>query len=355
MITAHRQNGEAPEIDYKSLVSLKGTLIFLMGIGTLETVTTGLLASGMRGNTPAALIENGTRANQRKLVSTLTDIAGRGKTEKFAPPSILIIGEVCTLNEKLDWFSDLPLTGVKIIVTRPDTRSRLSQKLRELGADVINFPCIRIETLTIPETVFKKLCLYNWLVFSSPAGTEIFIEKLKKHKIDVRTLSGVKIAAVGEKTARVFSEKGIYADYIPEKYSAQELGAGIPYTEGDRVLLFRAEAGTPRLSAALQDRGFIVDDVPVYRTIRANKGSVQGQQILKRGEVEFIAFTSASTVQGFTAAIANTGFDRNGPKAVCIGEETANEAQKHGYKAIISKQATIESMIEKILKEKGES
>jgi len=353
IITAHRQNGNAPDLDYQSLVRFGGTLVFLMGIGTIDTVTSELIAAGMPGETPAALIENGTRPNQRKLVSSLADISGLGHSKSFVPPSILLVGSVCSLHEELDWFSMLPLHTVKIIVTRPKARSALSNKLCELGADVINFPCIRTQSLTLADTVFSELGSYNWIVFTSPAGTEVFFDELKKRKLDIRVLYGVKIAAIGEKTARLFRERGINVDYIPDKYNARELGAGLPYSKGDTVLLFRAKDGTTQLAATLKERGFLVEDLPVYETIRDSSSNEQVKSILESGDVDYVTFTSASSVQGFFDATAGISFDRSGLKAICIGEETAFEAQKRGYRVILSKQATIESMVEIIIKECG--
>ena len=352
IITAHKKNGETPDLDFQSLVNLNGTLVFLMGIAAIETVTMGLIKAGMPPETPAALVENGTRFNQRKLVSTLADISKQGKVEGFAPPSILVVGNVCSLHEKLDWVKKLPLHNIKIINTRPANRSALSQKLRESGAHVIDFPCISAQPLTLPDRFFEEINLYNWLVFTSPTGAKIFIKEIRKQKFDIRLLSPVKIATIGEKTAQAFTECGIIVDYIPTNYNARELGENLPCTSGDRVLLFRAKDGTPELINTLQKRGFTVKDVPVYKTILEKTDPEQVKQMLDRSDIDFITFTSASTVKGFAAATSDINFDRSGLKVVCIGEETAAEAKKHGYKTIVSKQATIESMIEIIIEER---
>jgi len=355
IITAHKKNGEAPDFDYRSLVSFGGTLVFLMGLGTIDAITSGLLDAGMPEATPAALLENGTRPNQRKLVSSLAGIAGLCKSEEFISPSILVVGGVCALSDELDWFSQLPLKGVSVIVTRPGKRSALSQKLRELGADVVDFPCIRTEPLALPESFTEKMSMFHWLAFTSPYGAELFFEVLKEKGIDIRMLHRAKIAAVGEKTASVFSERGIRVDYVPDSYNANELGAGLPYSDGEGVLLFRAQDGTPSLATTLQERGFVVEDFAAYRTIRESAGSglesaalVRAGEILERGDLDFVTFTSASTVQGFVAATADFSFDRNGYRSICIGEETAAEARKHGFDVVVSKKATIESIVEKI-------
>jgi len=347
IITAHRKNGGPPSLDYESLIKFGGTYVFLMGLSSLAPVTEGLLAAGMDAKTPSALIENGTRQNQRKLVSTLSEISGEAVAEGFLPPSILIVGEVCSLSETFDWFSRLPLKGVKILVTRPKAGSALSISLRELGADVTDFPCIRLDPLPVSGNVFESLGSHEWIVFTSPAGAEMFFDGLMARNLDIRSLYGVKFAAVGEKTASAIKERGIRVDFIPEKYSTGELAAGLP--EGKSALLFRAEEGAPELARLLRDRGFSVEDVSAYKTLRENSCPEEVKDMLEGGEFDFVTFTSASTVQGFTASLP--GFDHSKLTAVCIGGETASEARKHGFRILISEKATIDSMIELIREE----
>jgi uroporphyrinogen III methyltransferase/synthase len=218
---------------------------------------------------------------------------------------------------------------------------------------VINFPCIRTKPLKLPDSLYKKLCSYNWLVFTSPTGAEIFFDELKARRLDIRLLAGVKIAAVGEKTAQVFYGHGINVDHVPENYNARELGASLPYIEGDKVLIYRARDGTPGLVSALRKRGFSVEDAHAYATVFEDSGAKQSLKALENAIVDVVAFTSTSTVQGFTTVTSDMSFDRSCLKAVCIGEETAAEARRQGYSTMVSKKATIESMIEKIIDECG--
>jgi uroporphyrinogen III methyltransferase/synthase len=133
-------------------------------------------------------------------------------------------------------------------------------------------------------------------------------------------------------------------DYVPEKFNAKALADGLP--QAGRTLLFRAQDGTPELASSLRTRGFHVDDVAAYKTIRESAGAEDVKAALTRGEFDFVMFTSASTVQGFTSALP--GFDCSGLTAACIGEETAAEARKFHFRILISEKATIESMIELI-------
>jgi len=353
IITAHRKYNEPPDIDYQSLVRLGGTLVFLMGLETIEAVTAGLIHAGMEASTPAALIENGTRSNQRKLIAAVVDIGLRSKQQEFESPSVLIVGAVCSLAEKFDWFSRLPLRGAHVIVTRPKTEGTLSSKLRGLGANVLNFPCIHTQPLPIPEVIFDSLAQYGWIVFTSPAGAELFFTSLQERDVDIRSLYGIHFAAVGARTAAVVAGQGIRVDYMPEVYNALELASGLPAGDGlsPRALLFRGSEGAPELAVTLRARGFEVDDVAAYQTACESAGSEQAKEMLGRGEAVFITFTSASTVRGFTCSLP--GLDCSKLTAVCIGEASAAEARKHGFHVLTSAQATIESMIERIREEYG--
>ncbi len=346
IISAHKKGNQKPEIDYESLNRLNGTLIFLMGLEMLEAIAEGLMRAGIADCTPAAIVENGTYSYQRKAVSTLADIAPRARREAFQSPAVLIVGGVCALSENLDWFSRLPLFGINVVVTRPKGESMLSRRLRELGANVIDFPCIRAEPLPIHETVFAALPRYEWIVFTSPTGAELFFEALKARGLDIRSTHGAKFAAVGKKTAAAITARGIRVEYSPPVYNAKALADGLP-AFGRRVLLFRAQDGAPELSSTLEARGFEVDDVAAYRTLRESECSREALGALARG-ADIVAFTSASTVRGFAGALTKPG--RSVKKAVCIGEATAAEARKHGFNVVVSDEATIESMIECIIK-----
>jgi uroporphyrinogen III methyltransferase/synthase len=325
--------------------------VFLMGLRTIDALTSGLLAAGLDAATPAALIENGTRSDQRHIISTAAEISTLSKTEKFSPPATLIVGGVCSLSEKLDWSGYLPLKGAHIIVTRPKEHGGLSEKLRNLGANVMNFPCIRTVPLPVPSSVSQRFADYGWIVFTSPTGAELFFENLKAQGMDIRSLYRVKFAAIGEKTAEVIKRHAVCVDYMPEIYNARELADGLPLS-GDNpgVLLFRARDGTPQLESTLRERGFLVEDLPAYETIcECENAAVENvSEMISRGKVDFVTFTSASIVESFVYSLAGFDFSRAEFYAVCIGQKTAAAAQKHGLSArvIVSEMATAESMIE---------
>ena len=144
IVTGHARAGKALDIDFEALVRTKGTLVFLMGVSSLPDICEGLLKAGMDPDTPAAIVERGTTPAQRRLdatVATLAQTAAEGKVES---PAISIVGQVCALARDFDWFDALPLKGKRIVVTRPKERAgTLAHRLRKLGADVFEYPCIR--------------------------------------------------------------------------------------------------------------------------------------------------------------------------------------------------------------------
>ncbi|MEG0641881.1 MAG: uroporphyrinogen-III C-methyltransferase, partial [Clostridium sp.] len=141
IITGHFRDNSNSEIDFKSLVKVKGTLVFLMGISSLNIISSGLINGGMNEDMPCAIIQSGTTSKQRKVVSTIKNIEADARKKSIKSPGVIVVGEVCTLSEKFSWYENLSLHGMKILVTRPsELSSRLSSKLYNKGAEVVNMP-----------------------------------------------------------------------------------------------------------------------------------------------------------------------------------------------------------------------
>ena len=180
VITGHAKEGKKIEIPYDALAKLNGTLIFLMGITAMEEICRGLIQAGMDENTPAAVLEKGTTARQRRLVSTLAGLWEDAKTFQVQTPAIILVGKVCTLSEKFDWVKNLPLWGKQILTTRPrQNSSRLAGRLRELGAQVIELPSITTKPVWPNEVLgtilgsIREQESEQWLVFTSHRGTDV--------------------------------------------------------------------------------------------------------------------------------------------------------------------------------------
>ena len=353
IITAHARAGKPLQIDFDSLVKAGGTLVFLMGLTALEQVMAGLLAAHIAPDMPAAVIENGTRGNQRKVVATVSDLAPQVRAAALKSPALIIVGKVCTLSDKLDWFTSLPLHGKTVVVTRPRERAgTLAARLRELGANVIEAPCIQtVERENVQPLADALAQRHDWAVFTSPAGVHAAVHALAKLGRDLRALYGMKLAAIGRGTADALAGYGLTADLIPMQYDGEHLAdaltAAMP--QGGAALLLRAAAGGQILPEKLKAAGVYVTDVPLYDTEYSCAKADELRAMLEAGTADVVTFTSMSTVEGFVQAVGAA--DYTGFTALCIGEQTAQAARKYHMNVKIAENATIDAMIACLLEE----
>lgn len=354
IITGHARAGKKLAIDFEALVRAGGTLVFLMGVSTLPAICSGLLSAGIDPDTPAAVVERGTTPQQRRISATVSALPTQVQAAKVQSPAVIIVGGVCALAEHFDWFDHLPLKGRRILVTRPRERAgTLSGRLRALGADVLEYPCI--ETIPITpcpqaEDALQNRAAYQWLCLTSPAGAECLWTLLMDMGLDARALGGMKVAAIGPGTEAALERFGLRADLIPEVYDAAHLGQALAGTASGRVLILRAREGSPDLPQVLERCGVAFDDIPVYRTEYHNPRSAWLRGILEEGEPLLVTFTSASTVKGFVSSVGE-GIDFSSITGVCIGAQTAAEASRHGIRTIVAARAAIDALIETILTE----
>ena len=154
IITGHRRKGRDRQTDYEALVRTKGTLVFLMGVQALEEIMGNLMLAGIAGSMQAAILQQGTTADQRRVTATVATLAEEARKQQIEPPSVIIVGEVVKLAEEFAWHEQLPLSGERILVTRPAERGdKLQEYLRALGAEVLTVPVIR----TVPADGQKRL------------------------------------------------------------------------------------------------------------------------------------------------------------------------------------------------------
>lgn len=339
IVTGHKRENGALDIDFKALAEAGGTLVFLMGVSNLGLIIDGLTEAGMAASTPCALVENGTLPSQRKVCGTLENICALAACAGIKSPAVIIVGEVCVLSERFDRFSKLPLKGVKIAVTRPKERAgTLSKILKAHGAEVIDYPCIKTVSLMdaeLTKAVIGKINAFDIAVFTSPAGVKTVFEALHKQGKDTRIFGGKQVAAIGSATAAELEKYGLIADIVPPTYSGAELGGLLSAHKDKKMLLLRAREGSKDLTEKL--KGIDFDDTAVYRTEFTADTPLEG-------EIDFVTFTSASTVRGFCALN-----DRRDITGVCIGEKTRQEAEKYGIKTITAKEATVAALAETIL------
>ena len=188
---------------------------------------------------------------------------------------------------------------------------------------------------------------------------KVFFQRLSELRIDIRRLNGLKFAAIGSATRKAIEEKGIFVDLVPETYDGKALGEALARRireeeerTGERqpVLIPRAKIGSPDVTRPLAEAGLAYEDIPVYETAEAEAGDIAWYD----DSYDYVAFTSASTVRGFVKMTQNE-IDYGKVKAVCIGDQTAAEARKYGMRTYVSKEASIESMLDCFLALAAES
>ncbi len=350
IITGHARAGKELEIDFEALVRTKGTLVFLMGLSALPQIMQGLLHAGMNEYMPAAVISNGARGNQKKVVATIGTLEAEVQAAGIKSPAVIVVGKVCELSQSLDWFTPLPLHGKTIAVTRPKERmGRLSGKLRALGADVLECPCI--ETVLLENGALLRYTLsesWDWVVLTSPAGVSAMVQGLEQAGLDLRALYGMQFAVIGTGTAQALAQYGIKADLIPEVYDGAHLAETLIETvqPEEKVLILRAAQGAPELTEALREAEIVFADVPTYEILHRTDRAPLLQEAMEAGTLDIVTFTSASTVRAFMEAVDNV--DCTKFTALCIGEQTANQARAYGMQVCVAENATIDSMIEAV-------
>ena len=359
IITGHKRAGQTYDIDFRVLTQTKGTLVFLMGIAALEDICKGLLNGGMDPDMPAAVLQKGTTAGQKRVVATVSTLNAEVDRQGIETPAIIVVGKVCSLADRFAWYEKLPLAGWKVLVTRPRQHiSKTADLLRKKGAEVLELPSIctvPVEDNSRLYEAFEKLAAYQWIIFTSPVGVEIFFDEMDRKEMDVRSLGQAKIAVIGEGTKKKLKEHHLLADFVPSVYDGETLGTEIAKElQGDeKILIPRAEAGNKKLTELLEQTGAKVDDIATYTTCYEKSRLIDEKKEFETGSVDCVVFTSASTVKGFVEG--TPGLDYTSVKAACIGKQTKAAADAYGMQTRMAKKATIESLIELVEEMKQEN
>jgi uroporphyrinogen III methyltransferase/synthase len=321
-VTAHEDPARADAaLDGRALARFPGTLVFYMGVRTLPALTARLIAAGRPASEPAAIIARGTFPDQRTVRGTLATIASAATDARIAAPAVTVVGEVAALAAELEWWHPGPLAGATVAVTRARAQaSELAERLRRLGAEVLEAPAIRIvptADLVPPLAGFDLVCL------TSPNGVSQLFERLAARGEDARALGGAAVAAIGPGTARALREHGVIADVVPERFVAEGLIDALAGVEVGRALIARAAAARDTLPDALRARGVEVTTVALYET---HAEPVDPALAAEVAAADYITFTSSSTVRSFLAnAVPGVA-----TRIVSIGPVTSATLREHG-------------------------
>jgi uroporphyrinogen III methyltransferase/synthase len=340
-------------IDYPALAKLGGTQVMLMGMERLGAVTREMLKHGVRGDLPVALVRWATTGQQETLTGMVSDIAKKAASKGFDAPAVAVFGGVVSLRDNLNWYEKRPLLGKRIVVTRTRRQaSALSNKLRALGAHVIELPTIRVEApsnLREFAELVQDAHAYDWIVFTSVNGVEAFFDIFFKLYDDTREIGGVRIAAIGPATAQRVKDFHLHVDLQPEEFVAEAVIREFKKQgsmENERILLVRAEKARDVLPKELSVAGAIVDEAFAYRTVPETRDTSGARQQLAEHGADLITFTSSSTVENFLAL----GLPwPKGMRIASIGPITSKTARDQGlYVDVEARRHDIDGLVQAI-------
>lgn len=356
-ITGHERPDKAKSVhNWQALAASANTLVFVMGMKNLPVISKNLIHAGLSPDTPVALIYWGTTPRHRSIVSTLAKLPE--ESAGFTNPSLIVVGKVVTLHDRLNWFEKRPLFGKTVVVTRArEQASILVRDLENLGAEVIQFPTIAIQaSLNFNEKTLYEIGTYTWVIFTSANGVDIFWDRLGSAGLDARTFCHTKVAAIGPATAGALQKYGIKADFLPESFIAESVAHGllekIGYPIGCRILIPRACKARESLPEILTAAGAIVHVLPLYETVPAHNNKDTLLTALEEDRVFCITFTSSSTVDHFFSTITPEILKHYPDvKFACIGPITARTLEQYGFTSnIMPETYTIPALVDAIAK-----
>lgn len=235
--------------------------------------------------------------------------------------------------------SELPLAGRTIVVTRARHQAgQLSEKLRELGAEVVEIPAIEIvppESYADLDRALGNLSQYQWLIVTSANGVRALGGRMQALEIGIEALGQLKIAAVGSATARALEVLGLNLAVMPAEYVAESLVEALEdRVRGERVLLVRAVVARDVIPDALRARGATVDVVDAYRTVIPKKSVAVVRTMFGPGGrgADAATFTSSSTVTNFLNLLRAAAAEvPRAMRAVSIGPITSGTLRENGW------------------------
>ncbi|MEO5656520.1 MAG: uroporphyrinogen-III C-methyltransferase [Nitrospiria bacterium] len=342
-------------IRWQDLAVASGTVVFVMGMTHLEEITRRLIAGGRRPDTPIAIIRWGTYPRQQTIVGRLDTIVAESARLDLQPPGLIVVGEVVALRERLAWFERRPLFGRTVIVTRAAGQSAdLIARLDRAGAEVIEAPAIRVEPPPSWDAVDRAiagLARYRWLLLTSANAVRAFFDRLETLGLDARALGGIRVCAIGEKTAQTVRRYGIRPDRVAEESTGEGLVAALATEDlsGAAVLFPRARIAREVIAEALTARGAKIDVVVVYDNHPAATVPEPAREALTRAGT-IVTFTSGSTVTGFLDALGPDARLVRDATVACLGPVTADAARGRGLSvAIEPARQTMPALVEALI------
>jgi uroporphyrinogen III methyltransferase/synthase len=361
-LTGHeRPDRKEPGLDFRQYAKEHQTLCIYMGIGQSERISQDLMAGGLHGSTPVAIIRWGTLRRQKAWLSNLSGFPSLVSKNNIKSPALLVVGEAALhLDPPKSQDAERPLDGKRVVVTRSRGQAgTLRAKLEALGAEVLEIPLIDIRQDTTRETlteVFAGIAQYEWILFTSSNGVRYFFDFFHKAYDDIRCLGPMRIAAIGEATAEEIRKHRLQIDLLPGTALAEELGKALlkkENVENLKVLVVTGNRNSPELVELLIEKGHaIVDELQVYSTDYYDpSGHWEAQSFLAEG-ADAVLFTSSSTVHSYVQHLSPklSGVPKP-PLYFSIGPKTTGTMKKHGIPlAAEAREASVDGLVKSLCK-----
>jgi len=307
MVTGHEQNGdEVSKLDFESLATFPGTLIFYMGVTTAADWTSALIRAGRDSKTPTAIVRRCSWTDQEVIYCPLDRVSSELSTNNIRPPVVILVDCVAERLALPSWFARRPLLGQKVLITRPRSQAfSLSQIFTELGAGCLLQPAIEINPpadWSAVDKALERIEQYDWLVFSSANGVTFFLDRLCALHGDLRRLGSVRLATIGPQTARALERYHLKVDTQPAEYCAEKLADLLADdAAGNCFLLARASRGREVLAERLSAAGGQVDQVVVYESCDVEEADAEILQAVADHQVDWVTVTSSAIARSLVS------------------------------------------------------
>jgi uroporphyrinogen III methyltransferase / synthase len=230
-----------------------------------------------------------------------------------------------------------PLAGLTVLVPRArDQAGELSALLAARGAEPLEVPTIEIRPVastTELDRAVEDLAAgrFDWVVLTSVNGVAAVRARVEAAGRGPADLAKARVAAVGPATEAALRDWGVAPDLVPAVATTAALGQAFPAPSGHGdVLLARADLANPQLAVVLRGKGWGTTEVVAYHTVPVGSLDPAARRRLDGGEVDWVAFTASSTVEGFLR-----GYGGPPPPEVrvaAIGPVTAGAARSAGMR-----------------------
>ncbi len=313
----------ASTIDWSKLADPHRTLVLLMAMGNLANIAEKLVAHGLDAATPVAVIQNGTRPDQRTVTGTLASIAAICERAGIAAPAIVVVGTVVRLRDEIRWFDVSPLFAKRVLVTRPQAQGEaFAVLLRVRGAEPLLAPTIVIEPL-VDGAIVAELAKHEWIALTSVNAVDALFASLTLAGRDARAIGACKIATIGPATAAAVLAHGLTPELCCERATSEDFAHALraASADGERILLYQARDARAVLREALEHaRHVTVRDAYVTTT------RLDDAVVTHANDADVITFASPSAVRGFV----ENGASAAGKVVACIGPIAAHAAEAAG-------------------------